>query len=425
MKMSCEKFRQLKDRYLQGVISGEEEQAIEKHLEGCHECQQLFDEWIKESEKRKILPNGFMNKVTTPYNSLDDKKQQRILRWAKYRNRLSMATSVLLLFLVASFIGSLLSSLYFTLGGEGSRMYRTQNTAVVLTELAFPNVTMPAVITAPSGGPHIFTSRGWGHSSIKIKPYFVALGEYALEKQIGKEKHSIGQLNINHLLMLTGTKWQWKDNGYQQFLYFYHPDQITEFIGNGIDERDLDNQETWQTLDAISEGTVAELAISFFETYSIDQVMNMLKDYDLDITWYAVSTGVEGKYVSDRDNSPLSAFNGVWGVPHMSSNMLNSYNPIRSDDSSAREGYFINSIEFLLKNERIAKKIYRGNSRELLLSERYEYVKENGVQVYGVVVTGPTKELLKLQELETIHSPALGEIQLWNWFHRSFEGTLY
>jgi hypothetical protein len=35
------------------------------------------------------------------------------------------------------------------------------------------------------------------------------------------------------------------------------------------------------------------------------------------------------------------------------------------------------------------------------------------------VVTGPTKELLQLKELEAIHSPALGEIRLWNWFDRS------
>ena len=59
------------------------------------------------------------------------------------------------------------------------------------------------------------------------------------------------------------------------------------------------------------------------------------------------------------------------------------------------------------------------------MSERYDYVKENGIEVYGVVVTGPTRELFKLSELETVHSPGIGDVELWNWFNRSFQGKMY
>lgn len=70
--------------------------------------------------------------------------------------------------------------------------------------------------------------------------------------------------------------------------------------------------------------------------------------------------------------------------------------------------------------------LYRDNMNDLLLLEqRYQYIKDNGIQVYGVVVTGPTKELLKLQNLGSVHSPALGDVGLWNWFNRSFSGTMY
>lgn len=41
--------------------------------------------------------------------------------------------------------------------------------------------------------------------------------------------------------------------------------------------------------------------------------------------------------------------------------------------------------------------------------------KVNGFMVYGAVVTGPTKELLRLQELEEIQGVQLGEITFWNW----------
>ena len=152
----------------------------------------------------------------------------------------------------------------------------------------------------------------------------------------------------------------------------------------------------------------------------------MLAEYDLEILWYAVSTGQEGQQRNDREIlRSVSTFDGVWGFAHMSTNLLNFSAPISSQDSAIREEYFMSNMEFLLNNEGLAKKLYRGNPSELLLQKRFAYLQEKGIQVYGLVVTGPTKELLKLRDLEGVHSPAVGDVQLWNWFHRSFQGTLY
>ena len=49
------------------------------------------------------------------------------------------------------------------------------------------------------------------------------------------------------------------------------------------------------------------------------------------------------------------------------------------------------------------------------LEERYQYLQENGFQVYGAVVTGPTKEVLKLCSETGIHEEELGDVELWNW----------
>ncbi|TKI02527.1 anti sigma factor C-terminal domain-containing protein, partial [Bacillus cereus] len=43
-------------------------------------------------------------------------------------------------------------------------------------------------------------------------------------------------------------------------------------------------------------------------------------------------------------------------------------------------------------------------------------VKENGVKVYGIVITGPSKELLKLQNSPHVRYATLGDIEIWNWF---------
>ena len=49
------------------------------------------------------------------------------------------------------------------------------------------------------------------------------------------------------------------------------------------------------------------------------------------------------------------------------------------------------------------------------MGERIEYLKSHGVNIYGMVVTGPTKELLKLKENTWIASIRLGEVRLWDW----------
>lgn len=413
--MDCKEFQQIKEKYLKGKVSPGEEKAVEEHLENCPACRQSLDECLTDAEKDSEI----LREEWSKDYGLDEKKQRRILLRARYKNRIGTAVFLLLLMAVLSIAGSFLSSLYFNWGGENSLLYRTQKTASLLTEFTFPNVTMPLTFDPH---PNFFSRAGWGHSSVEIKPYFVAMGNYALQKQVGKESKVIGHLNVNQLFSSVLTRRQWADGSYQHYLYFYHPDQIKDLSDNG---RYLAAaaEDTWQALDILPEGTVAEMAFSFREAYSISQVKAMLDEFDLDITWYALATGAEGKSRDPR--APLSTNDGAWGIPDLSRNMLSQYSQVSDDDSSVREKYFVESMKFLVDNEKIARRIYQGDPQKLLLKQRYQYIKDNGIQVYGVVVTGPTKELLRLQDLESVHSPALGDVGLWNWFDRSFSGAIY
>ena len=51
----------------------------------------------------------------------------------------------------------------------------------------------------------------------------------------------------------------------------------------------------------------------------------------------------------------------------------------------------------------------------LYLEERMNYLEDNGFYHYGAVITGPTKELLQLQEEELISTIMVDEIAFWNW----------
>lgn len=82
-------------------------------------------------------------------------------------------------------------------------------------------------------------------------------------------------------------------------------------------------------------------------------------------------------------------------------------------DKAYQENVILNIFSLLSKNEAIAEKVARAKS--LSLGSRLAYIQKHGIKVYGAVITGPTVELRKLQEVKEIRALKVGEVKLWNW----------
>ncbi|MEA4924311.1 MAG: anti sigma factor C-terminal domain-containing protein [Syntrophomonadaceae bacterium] len=406
--MNCDEYKELRDRYLQGNATMEEEQAMESHLESCAACRQLLDEDILNNEP--LIKGSFSQPVSY---ALDERKQARILRRAKYKNRFSLALFLLALFIVLNIAGMLASSFYFNRGAENSRLYRVQKTAATLIEFTFPNVSTQPEIPAPSP-PWYFSSMGWGQNRLDIKPYFAAQGTYVLQKLVGKEPMSVGNLQVRQFFNFINSDWTWQDGAYKNYLYFIYPTPNSAANDQRKQSSSPAAEEVWQTLTILPEGTVAEMAVSFDAPYRMEEIKEILKGYDLNICWYAVYTGLEDSEDLNQRGEPLSAFHGVWG-----------FSDFNQNPALDRQKYFADGMQFLAENQAAAQKLCRGNPANLQLDKRNDYIQKNGIKVYGAVVTGPSKELLKLRELSAIRHPALGEVALWNWFNRSFSGEMY
>ncbi len=65
------------------------------------------------------------------------------------------------------------------------------------------------------------------------------------------------------------------------------------------------------------------------------------------------------------------------------------------------------------------------DDRDAKLDERIGYLQKNGVRLYGAVITGPTKELLKLQREPLITDPFVGQTDWWNWDQAEAGGRVY
>ncbi len=66
----------------------------------------------------------------------------------------------------------------------------------------------------------------------------------------------------------------------------------------------------------------------------------------------------------------------------------------------------------IIEHERKANYFYFG---KLDLSKRIDYLETNGFKHYGVVITGPTKEILKLREEPWVGDLKVDEVSFWNW----------
>ncbi|WP_052345874.1 anti sigma factor C-terminal domain-containing protein [Paucisalibacillus sp. EB02] len=70
----------------------------------------------------------------------------------------------------------------------------------------------------------------------------------------------------------------------------------------------------------------------------------------------------------------------------------NSSSPYEEGDFELLHTQFIKTLLFLNEREAKANNLFFGDIR---LKERSEHLKDNGIKHYGVVITGPTKEILQ------------------------------
>ncbi|MGI6554621.1 MAG: anti-sigma factor [Bacillota bacterium] len=385
--MNCSDIEKKWQEYLDGTLSGDEEEKIEAHIKNCTNC-------------NKRLNRELENEPTFGYDTdgpLDASKEARILKRAKWKSRISNAVSAVLLVLAITILSGFLSGLYYGLG-EPNRVENAVRVSQMVTELTMPNV-FPR-----SGGS-------------RVKTFFRMESSFELQKQIGREQYTIGHLETKMIFDRMNVVRKWANGSLDLKLYFVHPEGGER---SGVDD-------TWGTLEILPAGTVSEMAVSFDKLYSLDEVYGIFSGYDVDLLWFPVDTGVE----TDQGNGPLlSVVDNLMGLPQFAHTL--EYEPgsggnfsLQDEgDSEKKEAAFIRGLEFLLEHENWAKKAYRGREEELMLKERLDYVQKNGLKVYGAVITGPTKELLRLKGVKEIKYPVLGETTWWNWQARHYQGTI-
>ncbi len=240
---------------------------------------------------------------------------------------------------------------------------------------------------------------------------------YPLIKQVGKATIMMGEAEVTKRLLNSNSTIQYNLPGKERindFSFFYPDDPDSgEKLSAGAQTG------VWETLEMLHEGTVAELAFSTDRFMSPEELLKTLSSYDVDVLWMPLRSGEFEDFstASTMSEGSLSVFNtiGLTGGRTIDEDFYTDSLAYSINQASVEESkkIMLQNMEKLLAEK--PSSYYEGFLSLGHLEERYNYLKENGFVVYGAVVTGPVKELLKLQDEEMIRGEQLGEVELWNW----------
>lgn len=254
----------------------------------------------------------------------------------------------------------------------------------------------------------------------EITPFLTQKFSYPLEKQVGKEKVVVGEMHVEKSILNSNSSLSMdlsSTNTSQQFNFNLPEDPVT-----GKATSSQLNNNVWKTLEKLLEGTVAEMAFSISTFKEPTELVKMLAPYDVRIVWMPLYTGEFKSFeptASGRSSGTITIYDriGLSGGLTVSDDysLKSEAQDLSSIDVKESQRWMVRNMEKLLKNEK--KSYYEEFLGLHHLQERYDYIKKNGFQAYGAVVTGPAKQLWMLQDLEGISNVMLGDVELMNGYN--------
>ncbi|GAE94909.1 sigma-M negative effector [Gracilibacillus boraciitolerans JCM 21714] len=383
--MSSE-FKKKLEAYEKDELSGAELEAFEKELDKFEAYQESLEENNPKQEK----------------HSNNDKKQKKVLRRGKWKARFQTALMAFVLFIAFTILATIFTAVYFSWGGKPDRL-----------EVYRSIIDHTLTVTDPYGY--------MGGTSTNTKAYFGLEATRDLNKMVGHESIQVGELKVDFLLSLMAIpeEKQYGRKSQDQPVFTY-----PETGSRGMSD--------WNQLEDLPEGTVVSAYVSFTNSLETKQVFESFQGKNMDLLWLAVDTGSENKALDEGiifDPIGFPSFPPIWHdndfiVTEHTEEKFGWFGGKVVSESAVSPDYeeddyggviqeqFMKTLHFLEQHESKADKLVWG---ELNLSEQINYLNENGFQHYGAVITGPTKEILQLQNEDWIAALEVDEVAFWNW----------
>ena len=375
-------FKEKLQKYERGELTDLEIQQVEADIEKAEVYQQFL--------------NDMLESTGTVSESTD-----QLVKKGKRRSRVGNLAWTLGGLLILFIIANIITVLYFG-NGDDSRIGRYSEAMQVGFAMTTPNVS------ARSGGTNI--------------SFPTADFEWQIMRQIGDDRLVEGRIHGGFFFSRPNISIERNINNNWTTILFPDDEDANEY-------QDLSG---FDRLEQLPDGTMAELYLSFTELVNMAEVFERFRSRDVDLRWMGIDAGPN--YWNEN--------RVVLGIPHdgfgLNQDMewFEEDDPVRTGlfttttgrsgmrvhaqpygDIDFREGEFLNALEIMENHSNISRQFLWHHD----LSDVRQYIEENGIQIVGVVITGPTTELRTFVDESWINHAMLGEVRFLNWTTHDWE----
>jgi hypothetical protein len=372
--MNCNDVKENIQRYLDDECNSEEKHEISTHISNCPNCMKLLDE---------LESQIFQNKDYS--NSINTKKV------------LNKARKTLIFKVISTTIISIIifiSMFFVVIPGVFKFVYYPKISDITRTLSDITQFTSPYTVVG-FGNKHA----GFGKYSFDIETY--------TKEIIGAKNKSSTTISRN-FNMISGTY----ESPVTPFVQFIHPNIQ---LSNTLSQR-LSPTKAVNTLKKNSDTTVALVDISLNSVTSLENLLESLKDLDLKIVWMAVECGNEEFKVSNMSSGQNQYVQ--WGIPGslftnetLFSEELNYKNPEYEKRVLEELKWLDENKKYISANKSLMK--YQNFDNRVL--DNAKYILDNGIKIYGIRVTGPSSELIKINDKLDVRTEEVIDMDFYNW----------
>lgn len=348
-------------------------------------------EMEEELNKLEMLQEHMDNEQNIKRDNKGPKLPKRLnLRKAKWKLRLEQVGTIIALFLLFTMLCSVITNLFY----NEDRQVAYDDVVKRAYDITNPGITL--------------VSSGGGMST-----FFTNDATYTIEKQIGSTSKSIGKLSTRHFFSQLTVDDDFIGN----------PSYSSQFYPANVEPDHQALKNSWEAMKKIADVSVSNVYISFDQNYGTDEVNKLLKDYDVEVLFYPVNIGSNGE--NDSIVEPIGfPSEPMWletdwilesETKEGNSSTASYYAPDFEDgDTKILGEQFLKVLYFISDYSKQTRTLAYSLSPKSI-SSAINYIEKNGISHYGVVITGPTSEIVKMKGEEWIHAIDIDESAFYNW----------
>lgn len=372
--MKCDEVQKKLPEYLAGVLDEKTGASIAGHIKTCSSCSSELEE---------------LNQAVIPESRQGiDVNEKKIIRKTKTKFRRAIIATV------AVFMGVLLlfSLIPTVLWGFQSVTGQSRASRALMDFVQF---SQPNKVNM------------WGNSAVEGLALSVPLkigARSVIGENLGPQLEFVGKMSVVNGKVTVPS-----------FIGagFVHPDQFIE-KDFGY-ERNMDAQ--LERLRKNADNTVSTVDYSLNKVINLSDVGAIMDQYDIEVCWMAVEAGIED--LKPRNMTFDSQQVLQWGIPAKLSRPGEfDYAQLESGNIDAYEKAALEELKWLDANKNILKPdagLLKNNGIDNSVKGQAQYIIKNGFKIYGLRVTGPSSELIKLTEALDIRTMSVVAMDFWNW----------